>query len=58
MELKNVTIADAEFLYEILKQREGSVNISHKSLPTWDEHVDYIKNYDYQAWDIILVNDQ
>ena len=58
MELKSVTIDDAEFLYELLKQREGIVNISHKSLPTWDDHIDYIKNYDYQAWDIILMNNQ
>ncbi len=58
MELKSVTIDDAEFLFEILKQREGSVNISHKSLPTWDNHVEFVKNFDYQAWDIILVNDQ
>ena len=57
MELKDVTIDDAKFLYELLKQREGIVNISHKSLPTWDEHIDYIKNHSYQSWNIIWNDD-
>ncbi len=55
MELKSVTLDDAEFLYELLKQREGSVNISHHSIPTLTEHRDYIKNHSYQSWDIIWV---
>ena len=56
MELKPVTIDDAEFLFDLLKQREGIVNISHKSLPTWEEHVEFIKNNTYQSWDIIWVD--
>ena len=51
-----MTIDDAEFLFNLLKQREGIVNISHKSLPTWEEHVEYIKNNTYQSWDIIWVD--
>ena len=39
MELKPVTADDAEFLFDLLKQREGTVNISHKSLPDWKEHI-------------------
>ena len=57
MELRNVTIDDAEFLFKLLKQREGSVNISHKSTPVWTDHVKYIKNNDYQSWMIIWVDD-
>ena len=56
MVLKSVTIDDAKFLFDLLKQREGIVNISHKSLPTWEEHVEYIKNNTYQSWDIIWVD--
>ena len=55
MELKSVTLDDAEFLYELLKQREGRVNISHRSIPTSTEHRDYIENHSYQSWDIIWV---
>jgi len=57
MELKAITVEDAEFLFELLKQREGIVNISHKSLPAWEDHVDYIKNHSYQSWDIIWVDE-
>ena len=55
MELKPVTVDDAEFLIDLLKQREGTVNISHKSLPDWEEHLQYVKKHDYQSWDIIWV---
>jgi len=55
MELKPVTADDAEFLFDLLKQREGTVNISHKSLPDWEEHLQYVKKHDYQSWDIIWV---
>ena len=55
MELKSVTSDDAEFLYELLKQREGRVNISHRSIPTSTEHRDYIENHSYQSWNIIWV---
>ena len=55
MELKPVTVDDAEFLFDLLKQREGIVNISHKSLPDWEEHLQYVKKHDYQSWDIIWV---
>ena len=55
MELKPVTTDDAEFLFDLLKQREGTVNISHKSLPDWEEHIQYVKKHDYQSWDIIWV---
>ena len=56
MELKKITIDDAEFLYELLKQREGRVNISHHSAPIWEEHLNYIKNHSYKSWDIIWVD--
>ena len=56
MVLKPVTTDDAKFLFDLLRQREGIVNISHKSLPTWEEHVEYIKNNTYQSWDIIWVD--
>ena len=55
MELKPVTVDDAEFLFDLLKQREGTVNISHKSLPDCEEHLQYVKKHDYQSWDIIWV---
>ena len=29
---------------EILTEREGHVNISHKSTPSWEEHVKFIES--------------
>ena len=36
MELKPVTENDAEFLYELLKERQGRINITHKRTPSMD----------------------
>jgi len=58
MQLKPVSEDDAEFLYNSLKEREGRVNISHKLLPTWEEHIEFVKNYDYIVWDIIIVDEE
>tara|TARA_B110000014_G_C20125674_1_gene599393 strand:- start:1290 stop:1691 length:402 start_codon:yes stop_codon:yes gene_type:complete len=58
MELKSVTENDAKFLHELLEQREGRINISHKTIPTWNEHLEFVKNHDYLSWDIILVNNE
>ena len=57
MKLKSVDEEDAEFLYDSLKEREGRVNISHKSLPKWEEHIEFVKNYNYISWDIIIVDE-
>ena len=54
IKFKTVNESDAEFLYDLLKEREGHVNISHKSLPEWDEHLQFIKSEPYLKWEIIL----
>tara|TARA_Y100001936_G_scaffold52653_1_gene51159 strand:+ start:28651 stop:29061 length:411 start_codon:yes stop_codon:yes gene_type:complete len=53
IELKPVTDNDIEFLYELLKEREGIINISHKKLPSFPEHEAFVKNSPYQFWEII-----
>ena len=55
IEFKKVNESDAEFLYELLKEREGHINISHKSLPEWDEHLQFVKSKPYLEWEIILL---
>ena len=55
MDLKAITLEDAEFLYELLKLSEVRINISHNSLLTCEEHLDYIKNHSYKSWDVIWV---
>jgi RimJ/RimL family protein N-acetyltransferase len=45
----------AEVLYEILQERSGddTVNISHRELPTFSEHRDFVLNHPYAAWYLI-----
>lgn len=46
----------ARILYELLKERSGGdphVNISHLRLPTWDEHVAFVKSRPYRYWYLI-----
>ena len=51
--LEEVTKSDCEFLYEILKTRNSLANISHKELPTYDEHVKFVMKRPYAKWYII-----
>ena len=56
--LKEVNNSDHEFLFELLKNRESDVNISHKMMPNFDEHVKFVVSEPYSAWYIIIVNDK
>lgn len=54
IEIKPVKRSDYHFLYELLGERDPKANISHKKMPTWDEHVRF-NNYnpykkDYVIW--------
>tara|TARA_B100000678_G_scaffold131452_1_gene109861 strand:- start:33 stop:440 length:408 start_codon:yes stop_codon:yes gene_type:complete len=58
IELKPVNEQDIDFLYELLKEREAKVNISHKELPPFSEHEQFVKSSPYPYWDIILLNNE
>ena len=40
-------------LYELLKEREPEQSISHKQLPSFDEHVEFIDGFPYLVWYLI-----
>lgn len=44
---RNIEESDYEFLYDLLKQRNETINISHKSMPTFEEHCNFWNNCDY-----------
>lgn len=46
----------ARFLYELMKEREPEMNISHRGLPRWDEHVAFIRRRPYRFWYLIEVD--
>ena len=58
IQFRQVEIEDAEFLLELLTEREGRINISHKSTPSWEEHVKFIKSKPYDHWDIIFYGNE
>lgn len=55
--LRPVSKSDCMFLYELLAKRGPTVNISHKKMPTYEEHVDFVMSKPYSKWYIVLVND-
>ena len=51
--LKEVNDCDLKFLFELLKERDPKANISHKLMPTFSEHVKFVKSRPYSKWYII-----
>lgn len=51
--LRNVNQSDFRFLYNLLKERNPNMNISHKKMPTYSEHVKFVKSKPYTKWDVI-----
>lgn len=58
IKLKFVTKADYHFLYELLEQRNPIVNISHRKMPTYKEHIKFVLSKPYSKWYIIQYNNQ
>ena len=56
--LNKIKKEDYTFLHDLLSQRHSIVNISHKRMPTWEEHVKFIKSKPYSKWYIILKSKQ
>jgi RimJ/RimL family protein N-acetyltransferase len=57
MMLREVDIhdeADIRFLYHLLAVRPQLANISHRELPSWEEHVAFVIGQPYHAWYIVL----
>ena len=51
--LKLVSKSDYRFLYNLLKERDSRTNISHKKMPTYNEHVEFIKSKPYTKWYVV-----
>ena len=56
--LKFVTNSDTEFLFDLLKERDPRASISHKKMPSYDEHVNFVKSTPYSKWYIIFKSEQ
>jgi RimJ/RimL family protein N-acetyltransferase len=45
---------DYRFLYNLLRQRDSTVNISHSKMPTWKEHETFLDCQPYPVHEIII----
>lgn len=52
--LKLVSKKDLRFLYELLKERKPSTNISHRKMPTFNQHLNFVLSKPYSKWYIIF----
>lgn len=39
-----------EFLYSLLAERDATTNISHRRMPTFDRHADFVASRPYREW--------
>jgi len=53
IKLKPVSNKDYRFLFLLLKERDPRTDISHKKMPTYTEHIRFIKSKPYSKWYIV-----
>lgn len=46
-----------EILWELLLERQPEVNISHRELPLYEQHVNFVNSKPYIAWFLIKADD-
>lgn len=44
-----------EFLYALMEQREPEINISHRELPTLEQHRQFMERRPYRCWYLIEI---
>ena len=54
VKLKIISKSDYRFLYSLLIERDTRVNISHKKMPTYNQHVSFVSAKPYSKWYVIL----
>ena len=42
-----------DVLYELMLEAEPHQVISHKAMPSWEEHLSFVSRYPYRAWYLI-----
>ena len=55
--MRSVRNSDAKFLFDLLKERDSHVNISHKKMPTYTSHLKFIESKPYKKWYVIFTLD-
>lgn len=47
-----------ELLYNLMAERDGSVNISHRHMPTKDQHIKFVESRPYRFWMLVVVEEE
>ena len=58
LNLHQVTKSDCRFLYNLLKQRSPQINILHKKMPTFAQHVKFVMLEPYSNWYVIKLKNK
>lgn len=58
LKIVSVSSKDIKFLYELLRERDPKANISHKKMPTFQEHGEFVKSKPYKKWYVIKFENQ
>ena len=58
LEIRKVKNMDASFLYKLLLERSPRVSISHKTMPNYEKHVNFVKSKPYSKWYVVLSNNK
>ena len=53
IKIRPVSNSDYRFLYNLLKDRDPKANISHRRMPSYNEHVKFVNSKPYSKWYII-----
>jgi RimJ/RimL family protein N-acetyltransferase len=56
VEVCDVDFDDISFLYRLLTERTPEQSISHKTMPSWGDHVAFVKSKPYKAWYLVTHN--
>ena len=56
--IRIINKTDIRFLFELLKERDSHANISHKKMPTFTEHQNFVNSKPYSKWYVILYENE
>ena len=58
IKIKEVDSDDIEFLYEMLKERDSRINVTHNELPSFNQHKKFFETNPYDGWYIIMAENK
>ena len=50
---QGIRLGALEFLYELMRERDPEINISHSTLPTFEQHRQFVTRRPYRCWFLI-----